>query len=71
MFNDDEMLAENIRELTKCEENITTHSENVLTWAKRVEAQRAQMVVNSCLHEANKLYCNHGKRYQAQRQKDP
>ena len=31
------MLKEIIRELTMCEENIAIHSENVLTWEKRVE----------------------------------
>ena len=41
------MLLEIIRELTKFEENTTIHSENVLTWTKRVEAQRAQTVVIS------------------------
>ena len=46
------MLAEIIRELTKCEENITIHSEHVLTWAKRAEAQRSQRVIISSLHEA-------------------
>ena len=54
-LNNMEMLVEIIRELTKCEENITIHSENVLIWAKRVEAQRTQMAVISSLHEANKL----------------
>ena len=53
-LNDEEMLVEIIRELTKCEENITMHSENVLALAKRVEVQRAQMVISS-LHEAKKL----------------
>ena len=33
-LNDGEMLAEIVRELTKCEENITICCENVLTWAK-------------------------------------
>ena len=47
------MLADIIRELTKCEESITVHSESVLTWAKRVEAQRAQAAVIKILHEAN------------------
>ena len=46
------MLAEIIRELTKYEENITIYNENMLTWAKRVHAQRGQMVVISSLHEA-------------------
>ena len=48
--NDEGMLVEIIRELTKCEENITICSENVLIWAKRVEAQRAQTEVISSLH---------------------
>ena len=51
-LNDDEILGEITRELTKCEENITIQSENVLTWAKRVEAQRDQKAVISSLHEA-------------------
>ena len=46
------MLAEIIREVTKCEENTTIYSENVLAWVKRVEAQRDQTAVNSSLHEA-------------------
>ena len=33
-LNDEEVLAEIIRELTKCGENTNIHSENVLTWAK-------------------------------------
>ena len=45
------MLAEIIRKLTKCEENTTIHSESVLTWAKRVEAQRAQTAAICSLHE--------------------
>ena len=51
-LNNEKMLAEIIRELTKCEEKITIYSENVLTWAKRVEAQRAHTAVISSLHEA-------------------
>ena len=46
-LNDEEMLGEIIRGLTKCEENTAIYSENELTWAKRVEAQRAQTVVIS------------------------
>ena len=45
------MLVEIIRELTKCNENTNIYSENCQTWAKRVEAQRAQTVVISSLHE--------------------
>ena len=50
ILNDNEILAEIIKELTKCDENMTILSENVLNWAKRIEAQRAQMaVINSTL----------------------
>ena len=44
-LNDDEMLVEIIRELTKCEENVTLPNETVLEWAKRLESQRAQTLV--------------------------
>ena len=54
-LNNEEMLAEIIKELTECEENTTIHCENELTWTKRVEALRAQTVVFSSLHEAKKL----------------
>ena len=43
------MLAEVIRELTKCREDVTIPSETVLAWAKRVEVQRVQTVVISSL----------------------
>ena len=33
-LNHEEMLAEIITELKKCEENTNIHSENGLTWAK-------------------------------------
>ena len=36
-LNDEEMLVEITRELTKCDENTTIHSENVLAWAKRAQ----------------------------------
>ena len=49
------MLAEIIRELKKCEENVTIHSENVPNWAKIVEAQRPQTAVISSLHKAKTL----------------
>ena len=48
-----------IRELTKCEENVTLPSETVLAWAKGVEAKRAQTVVISGLHELKKIQCNY------------
>ena len=49
------MLVEIVRELTECDENTYIHSENMLTWAKRVEAQRAQTVVISSLYETKSL----------------
>ena len=68
-LNDEELLAEIIRELIKCEENITIHSENVLTWAKRVEVQRAQAVVISSLHE--KTFAQSYKKMLSTQTKDP
>ena len=44
-LNDTEMLGEIIWELTKIMENGIIMSENILAWAKRVEAQRAQSTV--------------------------
>ena len=55
-LNDKEMLAEILRELTKCDENMTILSEHVLTWAKRIEAQRTQIAVISSLHEIKKTF---------------
>ena len=50
------MLGEIIRELTKAKgKNVTITSGNVLTWAKRVEAQRAQSVVISTRTEAKEF----------------
>ena len=52
-LNDEEKLAKIIRELREYQENnITIHSENVLTWATRVDAQRVQTVAISSLHRA-------------------
>ena len=45
------MVVEIIRELTKCDENTTIYSENVLNKRKRALAQRAQTVVISSLYE--------------------
>ena len=45
------MLTEIIRELTKSDENMIILDECVLTWAKRAEAQKAQVVVINSLHE--------------------
>ena len=49
-FNDYDMLAEIIRELTKAEESTVVTSKQVLIWAKRVEAQRAQSTIITCFH---------------------
>ena len=54
-LNYEEMLAETIRELPKYDENMTILSEHVITWAKRNEAQRAQMEVFRSLHEIKKI----------------
>ena len=50
-LNDSEMLTEIIREPNKNDESTMIPSECVLTWAKRVEAQRAQEAVINGLHE--------------------
>ena len=50
VLNDDEMLAEVIRQLTKCEENVINPSETVLALVRR-----AQTVVISSLCELKKL----------------
>ena len=50
-LKDSEMLTEVIRELTKCKENVIIPSEIALVCIKRVEAQRAQTVVISSLHD--------------------
>ena len=47
-LNDNEMISEITRELTKKEENKILTSHQVLAWAKRTEAQRAQSaIINS------------------------
>ena len=50
-LNGSEMLTEIIRECTKTDEDIIILSELVLTWAKRVEAPRAEVAVINSLHE--------------------
>ena len=45
------MLGEIIRELTKIHENTEMTHKNVLCWAKRVEAQRAQSTIRNSLTE--------------------
>ena len=53
--NDTDMLGEIIRELTKIHENTEITSENLLCWAKRVEAQRAQSAIMNSLTEAKEF----------------
>ena len=48
-LNDNDMLAEIIRELTKAKESADITSEQVLGWVKRVEAQRAQSAIMDSL----------------------
>ena len=50
-FNESDMLAEIIRELTKTYENILVTSEQALVWAKRIEAQIALAAVIKHLSE--------------------
>ena len=47
------MLAEVIREQTKCREDVTIPSETVVAWAKRVEAQVQTVVINSICKSRN------------------
>ena len=44
-LNDSEIVTEITRELTEIDENVIIQSEHVLTWAKQVEVQRAQVAV--------------------------
>ena len=57
-WNNAEMLAEIIRELTKCDENMTILIEHVLTLAKKIEAQRAQIWVKRSLCEIKNFDAN-------------
>ena len=61
-LNDDEILTDVMKELTKYEENVIMPSEMVLVWAKRIEAQRAQTVAISSLHESKMLMQLHIKK---------
>ena len=54
-LNDTDMLGEIIRELTKIHENTEITNENMLCWAKRVEAQRAQSAIMNNLTEAKEF----------------
>ena len=50
-LNDSEMLAEIMRELTKCNKNMIIPSELVLLLEKRIEAQRSQVAVINSLNK--------------------
>ena len=54
-LNDNDMLAEIIRELTKANKSTAVASEQVPVWAKRVEAQRAQSTITTSLSEKRSL----------------
>ena len=54
-LNDTDMLGEIIRELTKIHENTEMTNENMLCWAKRVEAQRVQSAIMTNLTEAKEF----------------
>ena len=54
-LNDKIMLDEVIRELTAKSNNEQTTSDNVLAWAKRVEAQWAQTAILSDITESHKF----------------
>ena len=54
-LKDEEMLGEMIKELTTIRGNDTITSENILPWAKRVEAQRAQASAMSAITEAKEF----------------
>ena len=55
-LDDTDMLREIIWELTKIKENGRIMSENVLSWAKTVEAQRAQPAIMNSITEAKEFY---------------
>ena len=57
-LNDNEILMEVIRKLTKCEEDVTIPIETVLAWTKRVEAQSPDSG-NKQPSWMKKLWCNH------------
>ena len=54
-INDTKMLVEIVKELTKICENDKITSENVLSWAKRVEAQRAPSTIMNSLTEVKEF----------------
>ena len=54
-LNDETMLDEVIRELTAKNSSEQTTSEDVLSWARRIEAQRALAAILSDITEAQKF----------------
>ena len=54
-LNNNDMLTEIIRELSKAKESVDITSEQVLGWAKRVEAQRAQSEIMDSLTETKEF----------------
>ena len=54
-LNDTEMLGEIVKELTKVHENEEITSEKVLSWAKRIKAQRAQSTIMNSLTESKEF----------------
>ena len=54
-LSDNDMLAEIIRELTKAKERTAVTSEQVLIWAKRVEAHRAKSAIRTSLSETKEF----------------
>ena len=54
-LNDNDMLVEIIRGLSKAEKSTAVTSEQVLVWAKRVDAQRAQSTIITCLSKTKEF----------------
>ena len=54
-LNDTDMLGEIIWELAKIHENTEITSEIVLSWVKKVEAQRAQSTIMNSLNEVKEF----------------
>ena len=54
-LNDNDMLGEIILELTKIKDNEEIMSKNVLSWTKRIKAQRVQSTIRNSFTEAKKF----------------
>ena len=61
------MLGEIIKELTHICENEEITSENVLSWGKRVEVQRAQSTIMNSLMEVKEFVTQNSKRAQTRK----